>query len=168
MLGKVIGGFAGKDGAWAPGNGWRAAIVVSKRSGLVVKGHARLEAALLRGWDQVPVDEQEYATENDEVADLVADNKIAELAESDDAAIAKMLAEFGGEESRFGLLADDEDDGDGVHEIEIKPPPRMAWVLIGCRIEQFGQVQSFVENLPNDFHVSTTTSDQGAPEEGAG
>lgn len=36
--------------------GWRNSIVVSERSGFVVKGHGRLAAALLLGCEQVPVD----------------------------------------------------------------------------------------------------------------
>lgn len=40
-------------------------------------------AAKVNGWSQAPVDRQDYATEADEYADMVADNKIAELAETD-------------------------------------------------------------------------------------
>lgn len=63
--------------------GWRSPIVVSRRSGFIVRGHGRLMAAKMNGWTQCPVDLQEYATEADEYADMVADNKIAELAEVD-------------------------------------------------------------------------------------
>jgi DNA modification methylase len=63
--------------------GWRSPVVVSRRSGFIVKGHGRLEAAKLNGWDTIPVDHQEYANEADEYADMVADNKIAELADTD-------------------------------------------------------------------------------------
>jgi hypothetical protein len=63
--------------------GWRSPVVVSKRSGFIVKGHGRLMAAKLNGWTQAPVDRQDYATEADEYADMVADNKIAELSETD-------------------------------------------------------------------------------------
>src|ERR1041385_791210 len=35
--------------------GWRLPIVVSKRSGLIVAGHARLEAAIQLGLKQCPV-----------------------------------------------------------------------------------------------------------------
>ena len=63
--------------------GWRNPIVVSKRSGLVTKGHARLLAAMMLGVTEVPVDEQTYKTEADEVADLVADNRLSELSELD-------------------------------------------------------------------------------------
>ena len=59
-------------------NGWRSPIVVSRRSGYIIKGHGRLQAALKLGCS-VPVDYQDYADENAEIRDLVADNKIAEL-----------------------------------------------------------------------------------------
>jgi hypothetical protein len=65
-------------------NGFRSPIVLSKRSGFIVKGHGRLQAAILGGWKQVPVDIQDYANEAAEVADLEADNRIALLAEIDD------------------------------------------------------------------------------------
>jgi DNA modification methylase len=61
--------------------GWRHPVTVSKRSGFVVSGHGRLEAARMNGWEQVPVDQQDFATEADEYAHLIADNKIAELAD---------------------------------------------------------------------------------------
>jgi hypothetical protein len=63
--------------------GWRSPIVVSNRSGFIVKGHGRLQAARLNGWTQAPVDRQDYANEADEYADMVADNKIAELSDTD-------------------------------------------------------------------------------------
>ena len=61
--------------------GWRHPIVVSKRSGLVVSGHGRLLASRLAGFTEVPIDEQDYNSDEEEMADLIADNKIAELAE---------------------------------------------------------------------------------------
>lgn len=63
--------------------GWRSPIIVSTRSGFIVKGHGRLAAAQLNGWVKAPVDRQAYASEADEYADMVSDNKIAELAKSD-------------------------------------------------------------------------------------
>lgn len=65
-------------------NGFRSPIVISKRSGFIVKGHGRLEAAILGGWKQIPVDVQDYENEAAEIADLEADNRIALLAELDE------------------------------------------------------------------------------------
>ena len=56
-------------------HGWRVPIIVSKRSGCVVAGHARLEAAQMLQVDRVPVDVQDFATDAGELAFVVADNK---------------------------------------------------------------------------------------------
>ncbi len=77
--------------------GWRNPIVISKRSGFITKGHGRLEAAKLLGLTRVPVDYQEYACEASEWADMVADNRIAELAEADDDALRDIIAELDGQ-----------------------------------------------------------------------
>jgi len=74
--------------------GWRAPITVSKRSGFIVSGHGRLQAALLLQVEKVPVDEQDFATEADEWAHLVADNRIAELAETDGAMLKDILGDL--------------------------------------------------------------------------
>lgn len=79
MLGKVI-----------RGNGWRNPITVSNRSGYIVKGHGRLLAAQLEEFTEVPVEYQNYESDEAELADLTADNRIAELAEMDN----KMLADI--------------------------------------------------------------------------
>jgi ParB-like chromosome segregation protein Spo0J len=63
--------------------GWRLPVVVSNLSGFVVRGHGRLLAAHVLGLDLIPVDFQDYDSEAQEWADLVADNRIAELAEMD-------------------------------------------------------------------------------------
>lgn len=74
--------------------GWRAPVVVSKRSGFIVAGHGRLEAAKLLGLQSVPVDYQDFATEADEWAHVIADNRIAELAETDGAILKELLTEL--------------------------------------------------------------------------
>lgn len=75
-------------------SGWRQPITVSNRSGYIVKGHGRLMAAQLAGLDEVPVDFQDYATEAEEYADLIADNRIAELSEIDNKLLADVFAEI--------------------------------------------------------------------------
>ncbi len=49
--------------------GWRHPIVVSNRSGFVVKGHGRLLAAKKLGASEVPVDFQDYESEASEYSD---------------------------------------------------------------------------------------------------
>ena len=81
--------------------GWRAPITVSTRSGLVVRGHGRLEAALLLGLTQVPVDEQEYESEAEELADRVADNRLAELAELDEDGLKAIMEKIAAADPNF-------------------------------------------------------------------
>jgi ParB-like chromosome segregation protein Spo0J len=71
--------------------GWRAPITVSKLSGLIVRGHCRYEAAVEAGILEVPVDYQGYESEEQELADLLADNRVAELAETDKATLREVL-----------------------------------------------------------------------------
>jgi len=74
--------------------GQRSPIIVSNRSGFITKGHGRLLALLRLGWKEVAVDFQDYQNEAEEYADMVADNKIAELAIHDDIAMINRLKEI--------------------------------------------------------------------------
>jgi hypothetical protein len=65
------------------GNGWRQPITVSDLSGYIIKGHGRYQAAKLAGFSEVPVEVQHYENEAAELADMLADNRIAELSEMD-------------------------------------------------------------------------------------
>ena len=75
-------------------SGFRSPIVISKRSGFIIKGHGRLESAKLAGFPQVPVDEQDYKTEAEEYADMIADTRIAELSELDNQSIKDLIEEL--------------------------------------------------------------------------
>lgn len=74
--------------------GWRMPIVVSTRSGFIVKGHGRLKAAQRAGMEFAPVEYQNYATEADEYSDLIADNRIAELSIMDEDILSELMAEL--------------------------------------------------------------------------
>jgi ParB-like chromosome segregation protein Spo0J len=76
------------------GQGWRAPITVSTRSGLIVRGHCRLEAAKKLGIEKCPVDFQKYDSEESETADMIADNRIAELSTLDLPALYELLEEL--------------------------------------------------------------------------
>ncbi len=80
--------------------GWRHPIVVSNRSGFVVKRSRKTSCRKRnRSKKQVPVDFQDYESEASEYADLMADNKIQEFSELD----MKMSAD---------ILQDIKDSGD--------------------------------------------------------
>ena len=64
-------------------NGFRSPLTVSNRSGFLVKGHLRLEAARELKMEKLPVIFQDYDSEALEFADLTADNAIAKQSELD-------------------------------------------------------------------------------------
>jgi ParB-like chromosome segregation protein Spo0J len=74
--------------------GWRSPLIVSNLSGFVVCGNGRLMAARAMGLDEVPVDRQDFASEADEIAHLLADNKIAAMAENDNDLLKEVLLEL--------------------------------------------------------------------------
>jgi hypothetical protein len=75
--------------------GWRYAIKVSRQSGFITSGHGRLEAAIKAGEKNVPVVFQDYDNDEQEYADIVADNAIASWSELDLANINTEIGELG-------------------------------------------------------------------------
>ena len=110
--------------------GWREPITVSTRSGYIVKGHGRLMAAQLDDLTEAPVDYQNYASEAEEMADLTADNRIAELATIDNKLLAEVFADIDTGEIPFMLSGYTEEDygnivtalSEAVHEKGLKHP----------------------------------------------
>lgn len=96
--------------------GWRAPIVVSTRSGFITKGHGRLMAAKLNGWREVPIDRQDYQNEADEYADMVADNKLQELSETDMSMVNTDVLDLG---------PDFDTDLLGIPGFEVEPADRL-------------------------------------------
>jgi len=113
--------------------GWRNPVTVSRRSGLIVRGHGRLEAALLIGCETIPVDVQDYASEAEELADLLADNRLSELAELDEDDLRRVLKSIGEADPTFDIeltgFMDDEIrklmEDDASPEDELETIPRM-------------------------------------------
>ena len=75
--------------------GFRNPVVVSNRSGFVVAGHGRIEAAKKLGWNIVPVMYQDFDSEAQEYAYLTSDNAIASWAELDLSAINTEMLDLG-------------------------------------------------------------------------
>lgn len=89
--------------------GQRSPVVVSNLSSFIVKGHGRLSAIKLLGWEKVAVDYQDYKDDYEEFQDRIADNEIARYAEFDKAGFIDDLSEMEVEEDdvdfdEFGLL----------------------------------------------------------------
>lgn len=148
--------------------GWRAPITVSRRSGFIVRGHGRYLAARQLGCEVVPVDYQDYATEAEEWADLIGDNKIAELSEANDYLLIKMLNDIKTADIDMAMTGFSPNELEALFEhgnttlkqIEVNPPPRMAWLLIGVPIDKWAKISQMAEaaSLINDSIVETTVT----------
>jgi len=92
--------------------GFRNPLVVSKRSGFVLCGHGRIEAAKLAGLKQVPVMFQEFESEAQEYAYLTSDNAIASWAELDLSMVNSEMLDLG-PDFEVGLL--------GIKDFSIEP-----------------------------------------------
>lgn len=101
--------------------GWRHPIVVSKQSGYIVSGHGRLMASRIAGFTEVPIDEQDYESEEEELADLIADNKIAELAEWNAIRLSSQLTELNASLEDIEITGFDEIDLSEIAEGLFRP-----------------------------------------------
>ena len=148
--------------------GQRSPIVVSLRSGFITKGHGRLEAIKKLGWEKAAVDYQEYESEAQEYADMVADNKIAELADHDDAKMIDDLTKFDWiEDFDLSLLGmpdfkmpekfeaqSDEDELPNIGHLDIKAKPG--------DIFQLGRHRLMCGDSTNIQHVETLMNGEKA------
>lgn len=75
--------------------GFRNPLVVSNRSGFVLCGHGRIEAAKIAGLKEVPVMYQDFENEAQEYAYLTSDNAIASWSELDLSAVNTEMLDLG-------------------------------------------------------------------------
>lgn len=145
--------------------GIRRAIVISKQTGLIITGHGLLQTLAHLDIATAPVDEQDFASEQDELAHLMADNAIAAQSELDDVLTKQLFKEL--QASDFDVSLTGHITADEVARaiaktelkpIVIKPLPATAWALIGIPLNQFGRVQAFLDTLPEGTNISTTVS----------
>ena len=114
-------------------NGWDVPIVVDENN-VILKGHARLLAALKLGLETVPVIVRAGLSEYQKKAIRIADNKLAELGTWDKLALHDELNELLSEDENANLgslgfddlelaklLADDKDKGDSEEEAPADP-----------------------------------------------
>lgn len=75
--------------------GFRNPVIVSNRTGLVVAGHGRIDAAKRLGYKELPVMFQDFESEEQEYAAQVSDNAIAYWSELDLSGINADLPDLG-------------------------------------------------------------------------
>jgi hypothetical protein len=124
-------------------------------------GHGLAEVARRLG-TRCPVDYQDFASERAELAQLIADHHIPELAQFDTAAAAELLTNWEPDDLALaGYTLDELTDPDPqLIPLEIKSPPTMSWTLIGIPIHEFAALQSLLDALPAHAVIHTTANDE--------
>lgn len=108
--------------------GWRKSLTVSNQSGFIVTGHGAWMTAKAQGWPVCPVDYQDFASKADEIAHMIADNKLAQMAEIDDVELAKLItAELDGkcDLDLTGLTTKDLEDIGVTESAVVDAPPQI-------------------------------------------
>lgn len=113
--------------------GVRRPVRVSELSGYITAGHCLYEAAKLLKWKELPVDYQPYDSEDQEIADGIADNSIALWADLDFAGINMDVP---------GLGPDFDIDWLGIKDFVIEPADKIYMVD--------------EDSMPTDDEVETT------------
>ena len=93
---------------------------ISKLSGLIVRGHGRFLAAQKAGFKKIPVDFQEYDSYEDEISDLIADNKIVEFSKFDNKLLEGLMSDLKSKDfdlNLTGFVFDDDKNESVVDEI---------------------------------------------------
>ncbi len=88
--------------------GFRRAVVVSNRSGCIVRGHCTTAGAALDD-DEVPVEYQDFASDADEMAYLTADNESAKGSDFDELKLFGIIEDLGGLNADPDLVGMDAD-----------------------------------------------------------
>ena len=105
-------------------NGWRNCLVVSSRDkSTIVKGRLLFETAKQNGWDEVPVEYQSYSSEAEELADMIADNRVTSMSQIDDYLLADVIEDISALGGEIGNTGYDEDMLDkiiGAYDEEIQ------------------------------------------------
>jgi len=98
-------------------SGFRNPLTVSNRSGFVIAGHGRIEAARQLGMKELPVIYQDFENEAQEYAHLTADNEIARWAELDKHLVYEHIGSY--PELNLEMLGIKDFDIGDVGEIEL-------------------------------------------------
>jgi len=140
--------------------GWVQSITVNKRTGFVVNGHLRITLALRNGAKSVPVEYVDLSPTEEATVLAVLDasvgyaeadpNKLDALlreVSSGSAGLQAMISQFAEDSGAVAGLSVSEPGDYDVRPIDTRPPPKMAWVLIGIPTVQYGLIAEDVVRI---------------------
>lgn len=148
--------------------------IVVDGDGVIRAGNGTWLAAQQLGWKQIAVVPSDLGP--DELAAYaVADNRTGELAEWDNGQLAAVLSEIqasgdmdveamGFNQDEVDAIVDDVMGEDRITQHDVRPPPKMAWVLVGIPTVRFGEIADQVEAIGRVDGVicKSVVSDKGA------
>lgn len=151
--------------------GYLAPIIVQKGTYRILAGHGRFEALKQKGATEIPV---LVASLTDQQADLytLADNKLAEIAEWEQVLLGELVRDLKAVEADLTgtgladeevqqLVAGAESRVRELVDVDVLPPPKMTWVLIGLPTVRWGEIAPDVERIAaiKGSVVETTSND---------
>ena len=93
--------------------GLRKPIIVSNLSGFIVTGHATYKALQKLEWKEVPIDLQDFDSQDQEMAHLIADNSLTYWREINKSAVNIELQNFDGHDFDVNML--------GMNDFRVEP-----------------------------------------------
>ena len=144
-------------------------IVWNKRNGLLVSGHLRTKVLTAEGYTHADVSVVDY-NEATHLARLLAANKLQ--GEDDREALAKIMSELD-QTCADAVRLTGLDDAEiaelltpapvKLTKLDVRPPPKLGWVLIGIPLTRFDEIAGTIENIakiPDTIVESTVTDEQ--------
>lgn len=136
--------------------GFRNPLIVSNRTGFLVVGHGRLEAAINLGMKQVPVIKQDFENEAQEYAYLVSDNEIARWSELDKQSVFENMETLDLDIEMLGIENFEDIDPMEVDLPEIgegdKEDQKMTFTLHASQVEQVERAINKVKSKYKDYY----------------
>ena len=153
--------------------GWAGACLYNERTGRLIDGHARRKVALEQGAEKVPVLVGDW-TEAQEAKILATLDPLAAMAEVDGAALDALLRDVQTGSEALGAMLTGLAEAAGatpaagesrLKQLDVRPPPKMSWVLVGISTVRFGEIAAEVERIGAVPGIVCETTVNDGPDE---
>lgn len=134
-------------------------VTFNVRTGRILGGHKRVEILLEMGEERTAVWCVDLPAGKENPAMLALNTHAGEWDEDKLSAMLKGLSGSEMDAEFFDLAHALEQEPVEIRKVEIKPPPKFAWCLVGVPIVEFGKVQALLDRLPSNAIIKTTQND---------
>ena len=150
--------------------GFAGALLYNERTKRLIDGHLRREEWI--DLPEVPVLIGEW-TEAQEKKILAALDNITARADVDTGALEELIADLEPSDEDFAALIEDiaatipVDVAAELRKLDIQPPPKMSWVLIGIPTVRFAEISADVERMAKIKGITVETTVNDGPKQKA-